>query len=79
MVESMIIPLAFLGEGMAGIVRSVSGGMGAKRRLYELGLMEGACIRVLKNDIGPILVDVKGSRFALGRGISMKILVEVVE
>lgn len=48
------------------------------RRLADLGLTPGATIRIVKSmGRGPILLEVNGSRIALGRGISMKLFVEV--
>ncbi len=58
----------------------VVGGFGMCRRLRELGFTCGEEIRVLKGGWpGPIIVLVRGSRVALGRGVAMKVLVEVVE
>jgi len=56
----------------------VRGGRRVMRRLADLGLTPGATIRIVKSmDRGPILLEVNGSRIALGRGISMKLFVEV--
>jgi len=73
------MPLAFLPEGTKGIVKSIVGGFGMRRRLYELGFTEGTEVWVIKSGRpGPILVSVRGSRLAIGRGVAMKIFVEVV-
>ncbi len=51
-----------------------------RRRLYELGFTEGASVQVVKSGgPGPVVVVVRGSRLALGWGVAMKVLVEVVE
>jgi len=77
--SSRIMPLAFLPEGVTGIVVEIRGGINASRRIFELGITQGVSVRVVRSmGPGPILVDVRGARIALGRGISMKILVEVV-
>jgi ferrous iron transport protein A len=48
-----------------------------KCQLFEQGLVPEARINVVKNDIGgPLVVSVKETRLALGRGIAMQILVE---
>ncbi len=74
-----IIPLTLLPDGGKGIVRKITGGFGVRRRLYELGFTEGTEVYVLKSaGPGPVLLLVRGSRLALGRGVAMKILVEVV-
>lgn len=74
-----LIPLAFLPEGSLGVVYDVSGGRGLQRRLADLGVLPNAEVRVVKSaGGGPILIVVKGSRIALGRGVSMRILVRRV-
>ncbi len=46
-------------------------------RLNELGIYKGAKIKILKNDgHGPIVLKIKESRIAIGRGESQKILIE---
>lgn len=51
--------------------------MGSMRRIAELGFTPDTPIYILKSDgLGPILVEVKGSRLAVGRGIAMKIMVK---
>ena len=70
------VPLAFLSENKQAIVVEVVGGRGLVRRLYELGFTPGTKVRVISSSSpGPVLVDVKGARIALGRGITMKIIV----
>ena len=73
-----MIPLAMAPEGKILRIVGIRGGRGIMQRLMELGLVPGSTIRVVKSTgRGPILLEVKGSRIALGRGISMKLLVEV--
>lgn len=47
----------------------------ARKRLYELGLNKGTKITMVKNDIGPIILNVYGHKLALGRGLASKIMV----
>ncbi|PDM26146.1 ferrous iron transport protein A [Candidatus Bathyarchaeota archaeon B24-2] len=73
----MEIPLAFLPENKEAKVIEVKGGRGLVRRLSELGFTPGARVKVLlSNSPGPVLVDVRGSRLGLGRGLLMKIIVD---
>jgi len=66
-------------EGKVVRVVGFAGGSGALRKLMELGIREGSIIRVVRNaNIGPIIVEVEGSRIALGRGLASKVLVEVM-
>ena len=41
----------------------------------ELGLTNGVEVKVLKNDVGPLLLHVRGVTIALGRGVASKIFV----
>lgn len=74
------LPLAFLPEGAVGTVLEISGGHGASRHLEDMGFAPLARVKVLKScSPGAMLVMVKDSRIALGRGMAMKILVKSVE
>lgn len=73
-----MLPLAFVGSGSRVIIKKILGGRGMLKRLTELGLTPGSRITVLKNQMaGPLIVSVRGSQLALGRGIALKIQVEV--
>jgi len=55
-------------------VVAVHGGWGIRRRLAEMGLNPGETIRVVQSDMsGPMVVAVRGSRLALGRGMAHRI------
>ena len=55
----------------------VDAGQTLKARLAAMGLLPGAELRVINNGHpGPIVVDFKGSRIVLGRGMAGKILVK---
>ena len=72
----MMMPLAMLPENEEARVVEVRGGRGLVRRLSELGFTPGAKVKILfSNSPGPMLIDVKGSRIALGRGLLMRIIV----
>ncbi|NMC11004.1 MAG: ferrous iron transport protein A [Methanothrix sp.] len=74
------LPLAFLPEGAEGIVLEVRGGQGVTRHLEDMGFASPARVKVLKScPPGAMLVMVKDSRIALGRGMAMKILVRSIE
>ncbi|HLR22060.1 MAG TPA: FeoA family protein [Tissierellaceae bacterium] len=57
------------------IIKDISGGCSAKKRLYELGLNKGTQIEILKNDFGPIILNVSGFKLAIGRGLASQVLV----
>lgn len=62
--------------GEKGKIVKISGGRGACKRLNELGLIPGTEIEVVnKISSGPVMIKVKGSKLALGRGLAIKVLV----
>ena len=76
-VQRMRMPLIMLPEGAQATVVEVYGGRGLCRRLAEMGFNVGDRVRMIKNHRpGPVMVEVKDSRVALGTGITMKIIVE---
>lgn len=52
------------------------GGRMLRARLLALGLNMGQEVEILQNNRGLIIIGINGSRIALGRGISQKILAE---
>jgi len=73
----MLKPLAMSREGETVLIREVRSGLRLKKRLGELGLYEGTTVKVVRNRAsGPIMVKVLDSQLVLGRGESLKIMVE---
>ncbi|RJS73452.1 MAG: ferrous iron transport protein A [Candidatus Syntrophoarchaeum sp. WYZ-LMO15] len=70
------IPLGLLSEGEEGIIIAHRCGRGLRRRLLELGFTPSSRVRVVSSFPG-LIVDIKGSRIALGRGVAMKIIVSL--
>lgn len=55
----------------------VEAGRGLSAHLAAMGLVPGAEVLMVRNEgAGPALVEVKGTRLALGRGMAAKIRVE---
>jgi ferrous iron transport protein A len=72
-----LVPLDQLPAGATALVRQLRGGQEFAHRLAAMGLTEGAHLTVLQNPgRGPLLVNVRDTRIALGRGEAKKILVE---
>lgn len=74
-----VATLDSLNVGQKGIVSTIAGGRMASKRLYEMGFNRGSQVQVVKNDIGPIIVCLAGSKIALGKGLASKILVQPQE
>jgi len=69
--------LAEVVSGRRASIAGLSAGHTLMGRLGALGLTVGAELEVLQNEgHGPLLVRVRNTRLALGRGEAMKILVE---
>lgn len=66
--------------GEKGIIAQIKGGQGACKRLNELGLVPGVEIEIAnKVTSGPVMIRVKGSKLALGRGLARKVEVLIEE
>jgi ferrous iron transport protein A len=71
------IPLDQLPSGASVRVCELGGGKTFANRLASMGLSVGSRLQVLQNrGQGPLLVLVRDTRIALGRGEAMKILTE---
>lgn len=74
MSKGELVSLDRISPGTAGIVRQLNGGRGFASRLAALGLSIGSEVQVLQNrGNGPVLVLVRNTRIALGRGEAGKI------
>ncbi|AEE90464.1 FeoA family protein [Tepidanaerobacter acetatoxydans] len=75
----MAQPLVFFSEGTRGRIYDICGGREVSKRLFEMGLNKGQEIEVVKNDAGPVVVGLNGSRIAVGRGMAFKILLDTID
>lgn len=66
--------------GKTATVLHLCGGRGVVRRLAVLGFTPGAPVSVVQNfGRGPLIVAIRNSRLALGRGEARAVVVEVVD
>jgi len=71
------MPLVMAGAGEWVRVAGVAGGCGAVERLAELGLLVGTAVQVVRPSTGgPVLIELRGSRLALGYGLAAKVIVQ---
>jgi len=74
---SACVSLDRLPQGSQAVVQQLRGGNELASRLAAMGLTQGARLVVLQNTgHGPMLVNVRDTRIALGRGEASKVLVE---
>lgn len=70
------LPLAMVPAGTVATVTEVRAGPGMLRRLAAMGLYPSSRVEVLCADRGSLIVGIAGSRYALSRGMAMKVLVQ---
>jgi len=71
------LSLAKIREGEEVEIVSIKAGLKTTKRLADLGLTPGTKIKVLHKAIaGPIEIRIRGSRLALGRGLTNEITVK---
>jgi len=74
--EKPTLPLGDLAEGAQARVRQMQGGQAFLGRMAALGFTLGTPLRLLQNARrGPVIVLIRGTRVALGRGEALKVLV----
>lgn len=71
-------PLAMVSIGEKVRLESIRGGEKLIHRLTALGLTPGVELSVLQDDGGPLLLSVRDSRIALGRGMAHKVMVSTI-
>jgi len=75
-----MMPLSMAASGDRVKLITVRAGWGLQRRLADLGLTPGVEIRVISSGRpGQVVLEVRGSRLALGHGVSGKIMVDIPE
>jgi len=68
--------LSNLAPSEVGVVRELTGGRGFTSRLATLGFTPGAKLTMVQNfGRGPLIVNIRGTRIALGRGEAAKVVV----
>ncbi|MCS7364793.1 MAG: ferrous iron transport protein A [archaeon GB-1867-035] len=73
-------PLSSLSPGSRGVIEFTVGGYGLLRRLADMGLTPGTEVVIVRNAPfgGPIVIQVRGSSVALGRGVASKVFVRLI-
>jgi ferrous iron transport protein A len=70
------MPLTAARAGAPLKLVAVEGGRGFVQRLASMGLVPGSPLKLLRaNGGGPVLLDVRGTRIAVGRGMAARIRV----
>lgn len=70
-----MMPLSMATEGSHCRVDKIMAGKGLARRLAEMGFIENAPLEIYRSEAGSVIVSVSGQKYAISRGIAMKIMV----
>jgi Fe2+ transport system protein FeoA len=74
-----MIPLAMASVGETVRLESIRGGEHLVHRLTALGLTPGVEFSIVQDSGGPLLISVRDSRIALGRGMAHKMMVSLID
>ncbi|MHC4122510.1 MAG: FeoA family protein [Planctomycetota bacterium] len=76
MLKKKVRPLSVVKTGRTVKLVKVDAGRGLKNRLASMGVLPNVEMTIVSNGhAGPFVVNVKGSKVVLGRGIANKIMV----
>lgn len=73
-----MMPLTMASVGETVRLERVRGGEHLVHRLTALGLTPGVELNIVQDAGGPLLISVRDSRIALGRGMAHKMMVSLV-
>lgn len=74
-----VLPLSMVKTGEKVVVKTIHGGKSMKMRLTEMGIKPGVHLEIINNDgPGRIIVGIGSTRYAIGWGISQKIMVSLI-
>ena len=80
MSKKKLVSLANMETGQSGTIMEFRSGFGLTRRLEEMGIRSGKKVTKVSGMPlrGPVVVQVGGTRIALGHGMAMKVIVELM-
>lgn len=71
------MPLHMARPGKQVILREIGWGQKLRKKLQDMGLTPGVRFDIVSAaSRGPVIIDIRGTRLALGHGILSKIIVE---
>jgi len=71
------MPLKSVQSGKTVVLKDIDWGQKLRKKLEDMGLTPGVRFKVISGeDFGPCIIEVRGTRLALGRNIVSKIQVD---
>jgi Fe2+ transport system protein FeoA len=77
--EGLSIPLSSIHNGATIKIAEIQGGKRIHQRMLDMGLTSGTQAQVINNHMGLVALAVRGQRLGIGRGISKRIFVELID
>jgi len=72
--------LSDLKSGERQVIKSINAGIRLFNRLASMGICEGTEFNLIKNNVGgPVIIEINGSKFAIGRSMAEKILIGKID
>lgn len=68
------LPLSFLGKGKSATIAKVRGKGEIHHHLENLGFVEGAHVKVVSENCGNLIVEIKGCQVALNKQVATRII-----
>jgi Fe2+ transport system protein FeoA len=78
MMTLQALPLSMVAPGERVRLLKINAGEGLAGRLSALGLTPGVELTIVQDAGGPLLLAVRDSRLAVGRGMAQKMVVELI-
>lgn len=72
------MPLTLMKQDERVAIIKITGNEAYKKRLTEMGFVTGSIINIISNNDGDIILEIKGSRLAITKEMSQKILVKAI-
>lgn len=69
------MPLSFLQIGVPAKIASITGKDDVQRHLGNLGFVVGETVTIVSELAGNVIVEIKGARVALDKGMAKRIMV----
>lgn len=69
------MPLAMVSKGECRTITSLAAAGDMKQRLTDMGFIPGQTVTVVGENSAGIILQIKGARLAVNRGLAQKILV----
>lgn len=77
--QEPVTALTMLRPGNQARVLEVRGGRGGRQRLYSMGIYPGQVLSVVRGGAGgPVIVEARGSRVVIGRGMAHRVMMTEV-